>query len=91
MKAQKDPGTALRMEIMRKLCGIYCGIKLETCAVPGSLQLSIFVALVIPLFDEVSLAMGSRTSFDIVMAHAKHLEVGAALSTMKQVLFGTSP
>lgn len=56
-----------------------------------SLQLSIFIALVIPLFNEVSLAIGSRTSFDVVMAQARELEVSAALSTMKQLLFGTSP
>lgn len=56
-----------------------------------SLQLSIFIALMIPLFNEVSIAIGSRTSFDIVMEQARHLEVGAALSTMKQLLFGASP
>ncbi|MGJ7488600.1 hypothetical protein ACSFA2_25265 [Variovorax sp. LT2P21] len=56
-----------------------------------SLQLSIFIALVIPLFNEVALAIGSRTSFDVVVAQARQLEVGAALSTMKQLLFGVSP
>lgn len=55
-----------------------------------SLQLSIFIALVVPLFDEVSLAIGSRTSFDVVLAQARQLDVGAALSTMKQLLFGVS-
>jgi len=56
-----------------------------------SLQLSIFIALMVPLFNEVSLAIGSQTSFEVVMDQGKHLEIGAALSTMKQLLFGASP
>jgi len=43
----------------------------------------------IPLFNEVSLAIGSGTSFYIVIAQARQMNVGAALSTMKQLLFGT--
>jgi hypothetical protein len=53
-----------------------------------SLQLSIFVALMIPLFDEVANALGASIPFEVVMNQAKNLEIGAALSTMKQLLFG---
>jgi hypothetical protein len=55
-----------------------------------SLQLSIFFALMIPLFNEVAIALGAKTPFEVVMAQAKNLEISAALSTMKQVLFGVS-
>lgn len=54
-----------------------------------SLQLSIFVALMIPLFNEVATALGAGTPFEVVMAQAKDFQIGAALSTMKQILFGT--
>ena len=53
-----------------------------------SIQLSIFLALMIPLFNEISFALGHRTSFEEVMAQAKELEFGVALSTMKKILFG---
>lgn len=53
-----------------------------------SLQLSIFFVLMVPLFNEVALSLGAKIPFEAVMLQAKNLEIGEALSTMKQILFG---
>ena len=55
-----------------------------------SIQLSIFFALMVPLFNEVALGLGSNTQFDTLVQQAKHLEISRALAMMKEVLFGTS-
>lgn len=77
----------------RRLLNVMRWVQLLAYPIPSilrwSLQLSIFIALMIPLFNEISLAIGSQTSFDVVISQAKQLEVGAALSTMKTILFGT--
>jgi hypothetical protein len=82
-------------ERQRRLSNVIAWAQLVLYPVPSilrwSLQLSIFIALMVPLFNEVSLAIGSQTSFEVVMDQGKHLEIGAALSTMKQLLFGASP
>jgi hypothetical protein len=59
-----------------------------TSILRGSIQLSIFVALMIPLFNEVALALGSSIHFDTLFAHAKHFQLAKALATMKEILFG---
>lgn len=53
-----------------------------------SLQLSIFVALMIPLFNEIASSFGSPQTFEAVLIHAKDMDVSATLSTMKDILFG---
>lgn len=55
-----------------------------------SLQLSVFVALMIPLFDEVARTLGSGFVFDTLIRQAAHLELGEALATLKQLLFGVA-
>jgi hypothetical protein len=52
-----------------------------------SLQLSIFVALMIPLFDEVIRGLGSSMTFESVIAHARSLELGEALASLKAAMF----
>jgi len=53
-----------------------------------SIQLSIFVTLLGPLFNEIAVSFGSQTTFADVLAEAKHLHFGAMLSAMRQLLFG---
>lgn len=55
-----------------------------------SLQLSVFVALMIPLFDEVARSMGSGLVFETLVRQTSQLELGNALATLKQLLFGTA-
>jgi hypothetical protein len=89
----KDKSGREDFERQRRLSNLVSWAQLFLYPVPSilrwSLQLSIFIALMIPLFNEAAVAIGSRTSFDMVLEQARHLEVGAALSTMKQILFGS--
>ncbi|OOG11272.1 hypothetical protein [Pseudomonas sp. C9] len=52
-----------------------------------SLQLSIFVALMIPLFNEVIRGFGSSLTFDTVIVQAQDLGIGQALAELKAILF----
>jgi hypothetical protein len=53
-----------------------------------AIQLSIFAALLAPLFNEIAASFGSNVHFADVMMEARHLRFGSMLSTMKQLLFG---
>jgi hypothetical protein len=53
-----------------------------------SIQLSIFIALMIPLFNEVSHILGSDLTFANVFASAKALRIGEAIGKVKMILFG---
>jgi hypothetical protein len=53
-----------------------------------SIQLSIFVVLMVPLFNEVAVGLGSSTQFDTSVQQGKHFHVSKALATMKELLFG---
>ncbi|WP_163878354.1 hypothetical protein [Rhizobium laguerreae] len=52
-----------------------------------SLELSVFIALMIPLFNEASAAIGSQTTFETVLHASKNFDIGEALSAMKATLF----
>ena len=54
-----------------------------------SIQLSIFIALMIPLFDEVSRLLGSNLTFDSVFESAKALRISEAIGKVKTILFGS--
>jgi hypothetical protein len=54
-----------------------------------SIQLSIFVVLLAPLFNEIAASFGSRITFSDVLQQGQNLNVGAMLSMMKQILFGS--
>lgn len=53
-----------------------------------SIQLSIFIALMIPLFNEVSRALGSDLTFHAVFESAKALRIGEAIGKVRMILFG---
>ncbi|WP_457798922.1 hypothetical protein [Methylocystis sp. S23] len=53
-----------------------------------SIQISIFLALFIPLFDEIILALGSNRSFNEVLTLAKQYDLSGMLAVMKEILFG---
>lgn len=53
-----------------------------------SVQLSIFIALMIPLFNEISHMLGSDLAFANVLESAKGLRIGEAIGKVKQILFG---
>jgi hypothetical protein len=54
-----------------------------------SIQLSIFVVLLGPLFDEIEASFGSKVTFADVLQQAEHLHIFAAMfSIMKRLLFG---
>lgn len=90
----KDKNGREDYEKQRRISNAMRWIQLLAYPIPSilrwSLQLSILLALMIPLFNEVALAIGSQTSFDVVVFQAKHLDIGGALSTMKTILFGVS-
>ncbi len=52
-----------------------------------SIQLSIFVALMIPLFNETAYLLGSSMTFDDLIKSAKHLDLSGALIQMKELIF----
>ncbi|WP_439585164.1 hypothetical protein [Dyadobacter bucti] len=54
-----------------------------------SLQLSIFITLMIPLFNELASTLGASSSFETVLAHAKKFEISEALALMRLILFGS--
>jgi hypothetical protein len=53
-----------------------------------SIQLSIFIALMIPLFNEASRALGSDITFHAVFESAKALRIGEAIGKVRMILFG---
>ncbi len=54
-----------------------------------SIQLSIFIALVIPLFDELAKLLGSNVTFISVFESAKALKIGEAIGKIRIILFGS--
>ncbi len=53
-----------------------------------SIQLSIFLALMLPLFNETTQVLGSALSFSEVVDSARRLDLQGALEQMHAVLFG---
>lgn len=56
-----------------------------------SIQLSIFVALMVPLFNETAHLLGSDITFDHIIAAAKSLDLSGTISAMRELLFGARP
>ena len=54
-----------------------------------SVQLSIFIALMVPLFDEISRVLGSDITFQAVFNSAKSLSIGDAIGKVRLILFGS--
>jgi hypothetical protein len=54
-----------------------------------SIQVSIFLALLAPLFNEISFSFGSHITFNDIFTDVKHLHFAAMLSKMRQILFSS--
>ena len=54
-----------------------------------SMQLSIFIVLMIPLFNEASFALGSSVTFDSIIGTAPSMELSETLGKIKTILFGS--
>ncbi|VVO50382.1 hypothetical protein PS862_00281 [Pseudomonas fluorescens] len=52
-----------------------------------SIQLSIFLALMVPLFNETAHLLGSDTTFDSIVELAKHLDLSGIIEKMREIMF----
>jgi len=53
-----------------------------------SIQISIFIALFVPLFDEIAASLGSDYRFRDLFRQAMHLDLSRVLTTLRSILFG---
>ena len=51
-----------------------------------AIRLSIFIALLIPFFDQVSLFLGSNHNFESILESAKSLDLGGVIAKLKSIL-----
>lgn len=54
-----------------------------------AVRVSIFIALVIPFFNELAMHLGSKENFESIFSHLRHLDIVGTITLLKNMLFSS--